>query len=75
LTTYHCTKLDGFSLTVRGRASEKCTKASTNFHMAFTTFPQAPELGKKEKRGEIAREFALPRNCRCTTAPKWCTEA
>jgi hypothetical protein len=39
-------KLDEFSRTVRGGASEKCWEASTNVHMAFTTFPQEREMCK-----------------------------
>ena len=39
-------KLEGFSRTVRSGARKKCAKPSTNVHMPFTTFPQAPEMCK-----------------------------
>jgi hypothetical protein len=50
-------KLDGFSRTVSGGASEKCAKTSTNVHMAFTTFPQARKMCKWAKNSAKTQEF------------------
>ena len=58
-TTYDCTELFEFSLTVRSGASEKCTKARSTVHMAFTTFPQALNLCNKKNSCEIPRKYAL----------------
>jgi hypothetical protein len=50
-------KLDGFSRTVCGGASEKCAKTSTNVHMPFTTFPQARKMCKRAKKSAKTQEY------------------
>jgi hypothetical protein len=65
-------KLDGFSLTVRVGASEKCTKPSGGVHIPFTTFPQAPEMCKSAKNEKKSKNFAEKKMSRRQTALKWC---
>jgi hypothetical protein len=63
-------KLDGFSLTVRGGASEKCTKPSGGVHMPFTTFPQAPKMCKSAKNEKKSKKFVEKKMSQSQSAPK-----
>jgi hypothetical protein len=73
-TTYR-TELLRFSLTDRSGASEKCTKANGDVHIAFTTFPQARKRCKRKEICKILRKIELLRNYGCGSAPKWCRQA